>query len=316
MRSPSTKNASARQVDRFRDLARFIVEHHFGSRPARLNYKTGGLSNFVFEAKHADGDFIVRISPDPGRLNAFIKEHWCERAAREAGVPTAEILETGASIIPFPYVIARSVEGVEGINHPERVKIIRELGRLAAKINAIRTRGFGETFDWSNNELSRNKTLKDYLTGEYRYEDRIDVLERSRLFPPDTIKELKRICSRLLKVRAKSVLNHGDIRLKNVIVDHEGRIKAVIDWEKATSNVAPHWDLSISFHDLGIDEREAFVEGYGIKPKKLAEIAPFIKTFNLLNYVDEINRAKEAKDKAALERLRMRFAGTFDLYSL
>ena len=316
MRSPSTKNVSARQVDKFRTLARFVIEHHFGSRPSRITYKTGGLSNFVFETKRSEGDFIVRISPDKGRLNAFIKEHWCERAAREAGVPTAEILETGASIIPFPYVIARSVKGREAVDHPERLKIIRELGRLGAKINTISTKGFGETFDWSNNELSRNETLKDYLVGEYRYEDRIGVVERSRLCPPATIRSLKRICKEILKMRGRPVLNHADLRLKNVIADDGGRIVAVIDWEKAVSHIAPHWELSIALHDIGIDLREQFVEGYGIKPKKLAEIAPFIKAFNLLNYVDEINRATEAKDKPALERLRTRFAGTFDLYSI
>ncbi|HEX6124183.1 MAG TPA: aminoglycoside phosphotransferase family protein [Pyrinomonadaceae bacterium] len=309
------KNASARQVDKFRGHARFILQHHFGTRPARITERGGGLSNFVFEAKHPEGDFIVRISPDKGRLNAFIKEHWCERTARKAGIPTAEILETGDSIIPFPYAIARRVRGSDAVNHPERGKIIHELGRLAAKINSIRTRGFGETFDWSNNELSRNTSLQDYLKGEYRYEDRIVTLERSRLCPPPTIKALKRVARELLTLRAKPVLNHGDLRLKNVIVDEQGKIVAVIDWEKATSNIAPHWELSLALHDLGVDGAEQFVSGYRMTPKRLAEIAPYIKAFNLLNYTDEINRATEAKDKLALHRLRSRFAGNFDMYS-
>src|SRR5215203_1063267 len=148
---PSTKNASATQVDKFRELARVVLKHHFGNNTGRVIAKSGGLSNFVFEAKHADGNFIVRISPDKARLNAFVKEHWCERAARRSGIPTAEILETGLSIIPFPYVISRNVRGIEGVHHPERGKIVRELGRLASKINSIHTLGFGETFDWSNN---------------------------------------------------------------------------------------------------------------------------------------------------------------------
>ena len=313
---PSKKKASAAQVDKFRDLARAVIEHHFGSRPARINYKAGGLSNFVFEAKHTEGNFIVRISPDKARLNAFVKEHWCERAARRSGIPTAEILETGLSIIPFPYVIARSVQGIEGVHHPEREKIVRERGRLASKINSIHTLGFGETFDWSNNELSRNKTLKDYLKGEYGYGSKIQTLERSRLCSPETIKSLKRVLGEMLKLRTRPVLNHGDLRLKNVIADETGTIVAIIDWEKATSNIAPQWEFSVALHDLGVDLQEQFIEGYGIKPKQVTEIARHIKAFNLLNYSDTINRATEAKDKLALERLRMRLAGTFDLYSL
>jgi aminoglycoside phosphotransferase (APT) family kinase protein len=312
----SKKKASAGQIDKFRDLARFVIEHHFGSRPGRMKYKAAGLSNFVFEAKHAEGDFIVRISPDKARLDAFIKEHWAERAARAAGVPTAEILETGIAVIPFPYAVSRSVTGVEATSHPERDKIVRELGRIAAKINGIRTRGFGETFDWSNNQLSRNKTLKEYLEGEYRYEGRIETLRRSGLCPPGTIKSLERITRDMLKIKTRPALNHGDLRLKNVIADEDGKVMAIIDWEKATSNIAPHWEFSVALHDLGIDRQQHFIEGYGIKPNRLAETAPFVKAFNLLNYVDEINRAVTTKDKLALARLRMRFAGTFDLYSL
>jgi hygromycin-B 4-O-kinase len=313
---PSIKNASAKQVDKFRRLARFVIEHHFGTSRMRLKFKTGGLSNFVFEVRNSDGEFIVRISPDKSHLDAFIKEHWCERAARRAGVPTAEILETGVSIIPFPYVIARSVDGINAIDHPERDKIVRELGRYARKLNSIRTRGFGETFDWSNNQLSRNKTLKDYLEGEYRYEARVEELERSRLCAPVTIKSLKRICRDMLKIKLRPVLNHGDMRLKNVIADEGGKILAIIDWEKATSNVAPHWDLSIALHDLGIDQKQQFIEGYGITPKRLTDIAPYIKAFNLMNYTDQIDRATSTKDKPALARLQARLAGVFDLYSV
>jgi len=312
---PSIKNASAKQVDKFRPMARFVMAHHFGSDRGRLKYKTGGLSNFVFEAKNSEGEFIVRISPDKSHLDSFIKEHWCERAARRAGVPTAEILETGFSIIPFPYVISRSVEGVNGIEHPERDKVFRELGRYANKINSIRTRGFGETFDWSNNQLSRNKTLKEYLEGEYGYEARIETLDRSGLCSPPTIKEVKRICRDMLKIKSRPALNHGDLRLKNVIADNSGKILAIIDWEKSTSNLAPHWDLSIAFHDLGIDEKQHFIEGYGITPKRLADIAPYIKTFNLLNYTDKIHELVAAKNRSALSQLQLRLSGTFDLYT-
>lgn len=310
------KKASAKQVKEFRDQARFVIEHHFGSRPARIKQRSGGLSNFVFEVKHAEGDFILRIGPDKGRLNAFIKEQWCERVARSAGVPTAEILEVGGTLIPFPYVIARRVEGSDGIHHPERIKIIHELGRLATRINSIKTKGFGETFEWSNNELSRNATFGEYFEREYKYADRIEQLNRSGLCSPQTIKALKRICSEMKKLKPRPVLNHGDLRLKNVIADDDGRIRAIIDWEKATSNNAPSWEFSIALHDLGIDLAEQFVAGYGITPKRLADISPHIKAFNLMNYTDEIGRATREKDRPALARLRARLAGTYDLYVL
>jgi hygromycin-B 4-O-kinase len=310
------KNAPARQVNKFRDLARFVVEHHFGSRPKRLTYLTGGLTNFVFEAAHAEGEFVVRISPDKGAINAFIKEHWVEQAARKAGVPTAEILETGVSVIPFPYVIARKAEGESAIDHPERGKILRELGRLAKQINSIRTHGFGETFDWSNNQLSRNTSINDYLTGEYDIEGKLRVLDRSGLCEKNTLTALRRVCREMLTLKTRPSLNHGDLRLKNVLADEQGRITAVIDWEKATSNVAPAWELSLALHDLGVDDAQSFVEGYGLTARKLGEIAPYIKAFNVINYAPEVARAIDTKDKRALDRLKQRFSGTFDLFSI
>ena len=315
MRSATTKKASAREISKFRDLARSVIEHHFGSRPARITRKGGGLSNFVFEVKHAEGDFIVRLSPEQGRLNAFVKEQWCERAVRREGVPTAEILETGFSIVHYPYVIARSVAGRQAVNHPEQMRIVRELGRLSSKINSIRTNGFGETFDWSNNELSRNSSLKDYLEGEYRIDERIETLERSKLCSRSTIASLKKVCREMRGLKVRPTLNHGDLRLKNVIADDDGRIRAIIDWDKATSNIAPHWELSVALHDLGIDMKHEFVRGYGLTPKRFAPIAPFVKALNLINYSDAINRAREGKDKPELERLRGCLSGDFDLYS-
>lgn len=313
MRSASAKNGSAKQIDKFRRHARFVIEHHFGSRPSRTRYKAGGLSNFVFEVTHGKQDLIVRISPDKSRLNVFVKEQWCERIAREAGIPTARILETGFAVIPFPYVITERIAGREAVGHPEQRRMMRELGSLAAKINTIRTQGFGETFDWSNNELSRNDSFKEFVENEYRVDERLEILERSKLLPAPTMKLLKRVCREMRSIKGKPSLNHGDLRLKNVIVDDDGRIKAIIDWEKATSNIAPQWELSIALHDLDVEMKQQFVEGYGLKEKKFVEMAPFVKAFNLLNYTNEISRAK---DKGAIDRLRLRFARVFDLYSL
>lgn len=159
-----TKNQSpAREVNKFKKLARHLIKHHLGTAARRIEHKSSGLTNFVFVVKHSAGDFVVRISPDAARINSFIKEQWAQKAAREAGVPVPEILEVGSEIIPHPYMISGTVSGEEATHHPKRLEILREMGRYAALINSIRTNGFGQTFDWSENQLSRNETFKDYL---------------------------------------------------------------------------------------------------------------------------------------------------------
>ncbi len=312
-----TENPSSeKEVSKFKGLARKVIEHHFGTRPARISFKASGLTNFVFAVKHHDGDFVVRISPEAASINLFIKEQWAQNAAREAGVPTAEILEVGSSIIPFPYMVTRHVEGTNGLKHDKRNEIVREMGRFAAMINGIRTKGFGATFDWSSNKLSRNETWKDYLRNEYRWREKLAVLEKHRIVDAKQARTLRSTFNAAEKMKARSVLNHGDIRLKNVIADEEGKITALIDWENATANSAPHWELSLALHDLGIDEKQHFVEAYGLTPKKFAEAAPLIKAFNVLNYSPEAERLAAEKDTTAIARFRLRMTGIFDLYSL
>lgn len=311
-----SKNPSpARKVNKFKQLARDVIEHHFGSPPRRIAFKSAGLTNFVFAVRHGQGNFVVRISPDAAAINSFIKEQWAQQSAHKAGVPTAEILEVGSSVIPHPYMVTRKVEGEDGLRHPKRSEIIREMGSLAAKINSVKTTGFGATFDWSNNLLSRNETWKEYLDNEYRYEEKIEILEKHKIADIAVTKAIRKTLREASNLRPKPVLNHSDLRLKNVMADENGKITAIIDWENATSSLAPHWEMSLALHDLGIDEKQHFVEGYGINIKKLREAAPLIKAFNMLNYIPEIDRAVREKDKIGIERVRIRFDRLFDLFS-
>lgn len=311
-------NSPKKEIERAKEMARTVIAHHFGNKkPRRIQHKASGLSNFVFAVNHAEGDFVVRLSPDPARLNSFIKEQWAQTQARELGVPTAEILEVGSGeSIPFPFMISRTVAGGEALHHPKRLEILREMGRYAAVINTIPTSGFGGTFDWSSNLLSRNETWKEYLRDALKYEERIQTLEKRRAVSAEQAKLLRKIFARAEKMKVKPHLNHGDIRLKNVIVDESGKINAIIDWETCTSNLAPHWELSLALHDLGIDGKQHFLEGYGLPEKKFREIAPLVKAINMVNYAPTVERMWQAKDAARLDQYRTRLSGALDLYSL
>jgi hygromycin-B 4-O-kinase len=119
----------------------------------------------------------------------------------------------------------------------------------------------------------------------------------------------------LTEVDARPVLNHGDLRLKNVMVDREGHIIALIDWEHCLSNLV-HWELAIALHDLSIDEKQAFLEGYGLSWKRVKELAPALKAINIINYAPHIGNAAQTRDTAGLEAYRLRLSGALDLYSL
>ncbi len=295
-------------------FARKVIEHHFGTKPNRLAAKGGGLTNFVFEASHDKGDFIVRLSPVPAKINDFQKEQWASAKAREAGVPAAEILEVGTEVVPLPYMIAHKVRGSEATHHPERMRILHDMGRLTARIHSIRTNGYGNSFDWSRNQLSRRETWEQYLRTELQVDQRLEKLAKHKVVSGAQVRALQEVFAEVERMEGPSVLHHGDMRLKNVIVDGGGEIISVIDWENCISSLGPFWDLSLALHDLSIDAKEAFVAGYGMNGEELREIAPVLKAFNIVNYWEAVEKAASENDAESLQRYRLRMSGALDLY--
>ncbi len=310
---PKPPGVNARQAA---SMARTIIAHHFGSKPKRLAQLGGGLSNYVFEAKHAEGNFVVRMNPQPAKLKEYLKEQWAMTQAKQAGVPVPEVLEVGVGVIPIPYMISRKVEGTEATHHPERFKVLQELGRLTTLIHSVPTSGFGHTFDWSNNRLSRKESWAAYLKRELKYEERLKTLDAHKMLSKAQAKGLQAVLRDIEGWKRKPVLNHGDLRLKNIMVDEEGRITAIIDWEFCSSNIAPYWDLSMALHDLSIDAKQIFLTGYGLSETKIKDMAPVLKALNIINYAPFVERAAEENDKPRLEQYRTRFSGALDLYSL
>lgn len=296
-------------------MVKKIMKHHFGVMPRHIEYKPAGLTNYVFEASCKDGEFIIRIAGSNAKLKDFIKEQWAVERAREKGVPVAQILEVGNEVVQMPYMLQKKLEGNEAVDHPGRLDVLNELGRYAQIIHSISTSNYGNVFDWSNNRLSKNETWKDFLYNEWNIADRLKVLERYDMLADRHFRKLTKTIVKIEKLNEPPVLNHGDIRLKNVIVDDNGEILALIDWENCTSNMAPYWDLSIALHDLSIDGKQRFLEGYGMKPDEFSEIANTIKVFNILNYSDAIERIARKKDKSRLEFYRLRLQGYMDLFS-
>jgi aminoglycoside phosphotransferase (APT) family kinase protein len=301
-------------IRHYRNLTKTIVQQYFGAPASRIVYKSSGLTNYVFAVNHVEGQFVIRISPDPERINAFQKESWASQKAREAGVPTPEVLAVGNDAGTEPYMITRRVTGSEATHHPNRRHIVHDMGEFAAIINSIKTSGFGNNFDWTN-DASNHRTLDSYLENEFELQTRLELFSANKFLSEAQLQELVRILDGA-KSRLKTSLNHTDLRLKNIIVDEGGDIVAIIDWEECISTIAPEWELSIALHDLTIDEKHAFIEGYGLSAQQLEEMSPLIKAFNILNYSTAIEGAIETDDHKTLGEIRLRFKGSFDLYSL
>jgi len=300
-----------------RGTAAQVLERHFGQKPTALKRIHGGLANHVFEARIGRQELVLRISQRPAKLQVFMKEQWAVNAARKNKIPTPEILEVSNDVIGLPYMISRRVGGRPATTiGRKRLDVLCELGQYAASINRIKTHDFGHIFDWSPNKLSRNRTWKEYLDVELDLEEWFATFRRSRILDPEKLRKLRRQFGLIRAWKAKPTLNHGDLRLKNVMLDERRKIVGILDWENCVSHAAPYWELSIALHDLTMDEKQSFLEGYGLDLKTFMQMAPAIKALNILNYAVTVRHAMERKDNARLLNLQVRLNGAFDLYSL
>jgi aminoglycoside phosphotransferase (APT) family kinase protein len=306
--------AEPAKIRHYRRLAKKIVHHHFGQPPSRIVYKRSGLSNYVFVINHVEGQFVVRISPEPEKIAAFTKELWATQKVREAGVPSPEVLAVG-NIGSEPYMVTRRVTGAEATHHPRRKHIVHEMGQYSQTINSIRTTNFGANFDWTANG-PKNNTWAEYLDQEWEVERRLRLFTEHKILPGKQVDKLREIVDNSRAMNVESSLNHGDMRLKNVIVDDDGEIAAIVDWEDCLSTIAPQWEFSIALHDLSIDEKHLFIEGYGLDSRQVAEMSPLIKAFNIINYSSAVEHAVSTGDHKSLAEFRLRLNGGLDLYSL
>ncbi|MGZ8509816.1 MAG: phosphotransferase family protein [Chitinophagaceae bacterium] len=303
-------------ISRHAKLARQLVRHHFPKRKISIKPLGGGLTNYVYAVNAGNDHLVIRISDKPENIHHFQKEQWAVAKAKEKHVPVPDILEVGNSIIPLPYMISKKIEGKVATHHKCRLDIIKKMGIYAALIHTIPTKGYGHMFDWSENTLSKNDNWKDYLQCELKVRERLAVLEKNKMLP---LKMAGKIRAELKKIKQwdqPPCLHHGDLRLKNVMVNDKGDITAIIDWENCISTIGSYWDTSIALHDLSIDAQWQYLEGYGLSTDKLLEISPAIKVFNLLNYAPEIEKIVAEKEKSKLDHYRLRLKGVLDLFSV
>lgn len=308
-----TKSSNS-DVRRYRRIAGNIVRDHFRNDASRIAYKPTGLTNFVYAINHAEGQFVIRISPEPNKLKDYQKELWATRRVRVLGIPTPEVLKVGTVESGEPYMISRRVSGTEATHHPKRLSIIHEVGLFAKEINSIQTNNFGQSFDWLDSPPPQ-VSWSDYLDNEWNAKERLSFLEEREFITKERSKQLSSIIEEAKRMDVRPTLSHGDLRLKNVIVDEDGEITAIIDWEESLSTFSPAWELSIALHDLSIDEKHAFLNGYGLGDSDVVKIAPLLKTVNILNYVGAINGALAENDESTVNRFRLRLSGALDLYS-
>jgi Predicted aminoglycoside phosphotransferase len=228
-------------------------------------------------------------------LEEYTKEAWCIEKALVRSIPVATVLDVGV-FEEHAFMIQAYIEGDEGRDSVfPRSDIWHQLGKYAKEIHSIEVAGFGLTLTDLTQGNSRASWL-EYL--DYNIES---LNENDELLKLNVVTQSQSTLIRTLfeELKGQSFdfgLNHGDLSLKNVIVDKTGKI-TLVDWGSAEASIVPHHDLiqmlkmNMLENDPDDSDMQAFVEGYGILPSEFAQMLPTLETLLLLRAFDKLRWA-------------------------
>ena len=256
-----------------------------------------GSVNKVFIVETVNQKVVVRMSDRGEAFDEYTKEAWCIERAAARGVPAPSVMSVGRCG-GSAYIVQSHVEGDEGRVSPvPKLYVWRELGKYAKLIHSIRVPGFGLRLSEITQADARKSWLR-YL--EYNIESLTgdDPLIRLKVLTRPQSRVIRRVFANLRGREFTFGLNHGDISLKNTVVDGSGRV-SLLDWGSAEAAVVPHHDLiqmlkmSMLEGDPSDEEILAFLEGYGISPAEYERMMPELESLLVLRAFDKLRWAIE-----------------------
>ncbi|WP_426572227.1 phosphotransferase family protein [Aquihabitans sp. McL0605] len=215
----------------------WFTEHADAAPPLSFELIAGGRSNLTYRVTDtADGDWVLR-RPPTGHVLATAhdmgREHRIISALAPTDVPVAPVvgLCTDESINGAPFYVMEFVDGLvirdafvaDKLTVEQRAAAGRSIAATLAKIHAVDPDAVGL------GELGRKE---GYIARQLKRWSNQFEQARTR-----EVEEVTAAYERLLEhipEQGAPAIVHGDYRLDNCMVDDDGDVIAVLDWELCT----------------------------------------------------------------------------------
>ena len=244
-----------------------------------------GITNQVCVVETESRKVVVRMN-NKDSYPSYMKEKWCIEQAVAVGVPGPEVLSIGI-VDETAYMIQAFVDGDNGADSTVPVSDVwRQIGNYAKLIHSIPVKGYGgDLIDPVHGEFhspphpGSDGSWQGYVQYNINSLTESDPLIELGVITQMKSQRVRKLFENLKKETFRFGLNHGDISLKNTIVNQEKQV-ILLDWELAEVSVVPHATVAQLMHYqiLGleegpnIDEFKAFLDGYGISEEDLADM--------------------------------------------
>ena len=290
------------------EVANQIIKSHFGCCAGEIRKFENVTNNFVYSFTVSDKHYILKLYrstdwPEDGKVQ-FVNQ-----ILMQNNIPCAELIaySRNAQIYPDGYLIEREVQGTAAdkqvLDREQETALYVKLAELVSSIHSIKIKNFG----YIGSGIACYESMIAFFEDEF---DRLDDGLK------ETISE-----TQLRKLKEKffgtmrdfedlpSVLCHGDLSKKNIMVQDNGEI-LLIDWDDA---MAFNWMADISrltfWMKLHYNEqdyvlfRNTFLKHYRTTYRK-SEFVSFESAFHIYNALVSLLFSKSIGDKEMEKRLK------------
>ena len=229
------------EADAMMDTVENIVKKHFGCSADEIRKIENATNNFVYSCTAAGESFFLKLYrnkdwPETGKI-PFVYQNLLQKS-----IPCAQQVAYNRDneVYPNGYLIEREIQGTAAdkiqLSREEEIRLYAQMAELVSSVHDIRIHRFG----YIGSGIADCDRFTDFL------EDEFDGLG-SRLKDAVSETQLKTLKEKVLDIihdyeDLPSVLCHGDLSTKNVIIRNDGEI-SLIDWDDA---MALNWMADVS----------------------------------------------------------------------
>ena len=285
-------------------IARRVLQ----SNGVTVEREHAGFGNENWKVRDSSGSRYVLKVADRGNEAKWRSSHAAYGLAAAAGVPVPELAHVGE----YQDHLVRIFTWIDGLpatdvarDPARRSRLLRSLGEAVRTLHSVQRGGFSSRLDGS---APLFPTWKGYM--EYRLEQIRVRCEATRAVDDGLLNKVCLAASDLaaeVNDSAEAVLCHRDLHPGNLIVDADGTLIGIVDWDAAEA-----WDSAGDWFKLEFDllrlcpEGEntllaAYFDGDEIPPKwaQRRRLVHLVEALNILP-----NAISQMWDKSFADRAR------------